>query len=261
MALPSAGNFASGDKFQDGYKNGFTVAVATTTTLSVSAGSLINSNNLSNAFTTTALVMNAAVVGANGIDVGALTANKMYAVHIIWNSLKSDTSLASNSLSTPAVLLSLSATAPVLPVGYDSFRRIGWAVTDGSSLFRNLYASGSGNRVEYSFDTPVSVLSAGAATTQTSVSLDQLVPAIANTPIKLAAAFTPGAASRTLTVYPSGSTGTSQEIVTGQVTSVVVTQRLFTNAVLISGVPKFDYKVSNAGDAATIYIAGFVDNV
>lgn len=261
MANPSGGNFTSGDKFQDGYKSGLLVTVASTTTLTISTGSLINSNNLSNATLGSTLTLNSAVVGANGIDTGALVSTKTYAVHIIWNSLKSNSSLASNTAVEPACLLSLSSTAPTLPAGYDSFRRIGWAFTDGSSLFRKLYAYGSGSSVEYTFDTPVVVLTAGSATSATAVSLENVVPLIDKIPVSLSCAFSPGAASRLLTIYPSGSAGTSQQIITGQVASVFVTQTIRTNALLISGLPKFDYKVSNVDSAATIYINGFTDSI
>lgn len=258
MSNPAANSFGSGSRFEDGYKSGLVVSVLSNTTLSLSSGSCLDSTLSTNATLSEVVTINAAVVGANGIDAGSLAASKIYAVYHIWNSLDSGVAKAG--------LISLSTTDPTLPapngrIKYDSFRRVGWAFTDGSSHFRILYAYGDGRNVEYTFDTPVSVLSAGNATTATAVTLDQLCPAINKIPIKLACAFTPGAASRTLTVLPSGSAGTSRDIITGQVTSVIVTQKVLTNALLISGVPKFDYLVSNSGDAATVYMAGFTDNV
>lgn len=253
MSNPSANSYGSGNRFENGYKSGLLVSVLSNTTLSLAAGSCLDSTSSTNATLDTAATLDMATVGANGIDTGALAATKLYAVHLIWNSLDSTVDKAG--------LVSLSATAPALPTGYDSFRRVGWALTDGSSHFRVLYATGAANDVQYTFDTPVSTLAAGNATSATAVSLDQLCPAQDKIPVDLIAAFTPGAAGRALTLYPSGSTGTSQNIVLGQVTSVVVQEARTVNALLISGVPKYDYKVANSGDAATIYIAGFKDTV
>lgn len=78
------------------------------------------------------LVANAAVNGANGLDVGAQTASTWYAIHVITN--------ASGSLS--ASLLSLSATAPTLPAGYTLFRRVGWVRSSVSNIFVQFFTTG-----------------------------------------------------------------------------------------------------------------------
>jgi hypothetical protein len=59
---------------------------------------------------------------ASALDTGALAANTWYSLWIIYN----PTSVVS------ALLISLSGTAPVLPAGYTSKIRVGWARTDAT---------------------------------------------------------------------------------------------------------------------------------
>jgi len=72
-----------------------------------------------------ATVLNALVVGANGIDAGALAAETWYSIYAIGDS--------TGAITPDAGLLSTSPTAPTLPAGYDCFRRIGAARTNGSA--------------------------------------------------------------------------------------------------------------------------------
>lgn len=62
----------------------------------------------------------AAAAGLNGVDTGATAANTWYAMWVV-----------SNGTAT-GMVLSLSATAPVLPAGMSHMARIGWIRTDGS---------------------------------------------------------------------------------------------------------------------------------
>ncbi|GAB6127295.1 hypothetical protein [Humidesulfovibrio idahonensis] len=69
-----------------------------------------------------ALSASTAAAGAGGLDTGAIAASTWYAVFII---AKED--------GTTALLLSLSATAPTMPLGYTYKARIGWIRTDGTA--------------------------------------------------------------------------------------------------------------------------------
>jgi hypothetical protein len=108
------------------------------------------------------------------------------------------------------------------------------------------------------YDAPqATAITAGAATSYTAIDLSALVPATTTQrPIYINSAFTPGAASRTLKLQPTGNTGDSITI-TGQVTSVVVTTQSYLFARVSSSLPKISYVVSNAGDAAAINVAGY----
>lgn len=197
----------------------------------------------------TVTTLDALTVGANGIDTGALAASKVYSVYVISNPL------ASNQIAT---LLSLSDT-PLLPFEYSTYQKIGYAVTDSSSNFLLMKISGDRDSRTLLFDAPqATAVTAGNATIYTVIDLSAFVPLIDKTLVHLTTAFTPGAASRTLKLQPAGNVGDAVTI-TGQVTSVVVTSNVSVQQgpEAADEPPKISYKVSNAGDAAAINVAGF----
>jgi len=95
--------------------------------------SLRNSTDLSDITFTGTLSVDITVAGAGGLDAGAEAADTWYAVFVIWGP----------GVAT-AGLLSLSSTAPTLPVGYTRFRRVGWVRNDGGSDFIAFRQQGSG---------------------------------------------------------------------------------------------------------------------
>jgi hypothetical protein len=236
-------------------------ATTPNTKLDISAGTARDSNNvmditlgaanpnLQNITVTAPLTINAAINGANGLDTGTFAASKVYNVYAIADS---------RYIQPVAALLSLnSSSTPTMPFGYDSYRLIGYAVTDASIHFLPMYIYGSGNWRTFAFDAPqATAVTAGNATSYTAVALTTLVPASENLPVSIAFAFTPGAASRTLKMTPGNATGDAVTI-TGQVTSVVVSDNVTVMAKVTSAVPEIDYKVSNSGDAVAINVAGF----
>lgn len=258
------------------YINGFLIsndATTPNTVLDVAAGQCRDQNNiidimlgnflgLGTGTVNASTSLNAAVNGINGLDTGSLAASTMYAVYVI----------ADSSNKNPnGLILSANQTTPGLPFGYDSYRKIGYWATDASSHFLLGYysASGSGNGGNgtrtFFYDAPqATAITAGAATTYTNVNLIKFVPNVSNIAAWISTAFTPGAASRTLKMQPGNATGDAITI-TGQVTSVVVTSNslLLAQSVVISTVssPVINYKVSNAGDAVAINVAGFVVNL
>lgn len=196
-----------------------------------------------------ALTVNNTLAGAGGLDTGTVAASKVYAVYVIDDS---------SQYNAAAGLLSLASNAtPTLPLGYDSYRKIGYGVTDATSDFLLFYQYGHSNWRNYRFDAPqATAVTAGAATSYTAVALTTLVPPEENLPVWINFAFTPGAASRTLKMTPGNGTGDGVTI-TGQVTSVVVSDNVMVMSKVTSAVPEIDYKVSNAGDAVALNVAGF----
>jgi hypothetical protein len=121
------------------------------TKIDVTAGSLAVSDgtstvNLSNVSVT----IDGTVIGANGIDAGALAATTWYYVFVIYNS---------SSLTT-AGLISLSATVPTLPAGYTFMSRVGAMRTDGAAHF--LRTLQYGRTARYT-SPPLPQMSTGAA--------------------------------------------------------------------------------------------------
>ena len=144
-----------------------------------------------------------------------------------------------------------------MPSDYSVFRLVGFMATDSSVHFLPMYVSGSGSYRVAMFDAPqATAVTAGNATSYTAVDLSTLVPAIDYTQVFINSAFTPGAASRVLNLQSSGATG-NQIVITGQVNGVVISSQSLLISRLASGAPKIAYKVSNAGDAVAINVAGF----
>jgi len=201
------------------------------------------------------LVANSAINGVGGLDQGTVAPSSWYAVFVI-----GDTS----GVNAPAAMLSLSQTIPVLPAGYNIFRRLGWANTTNGSNFYVFYQTGNGTVREFFYggsSASLNVLSNGNATSFASVSLASLVPPTSRL-VTLTASFsnTGGAASD---VALFRETGLSQanpvcSIAPGIVVpSVFIVQiRLGTNAN-----QSIDYQVSNAADALSLAVVGYLDEL
>ncbi len=111
-----------------GHLSGCKLAPNDTATLSIGAGQCVD-GTIARMFNILALnkTNGAWVVGdaAGGLDTGTIANNSGYHV---WAILRSDTGVTD-------YLISLSATAPIMPTDYDFKRRIGHVRTDGSGNF------------------------------------------------------------------------------------------------------------------------------
>lgn len=205
--------------------------------------------NLEGSTVSAPLSVNITLNGAGGLDTGSVGASKVYAVYLIgdsryYNDVAGLLSLASNS-------------SPTMPFGYDSYRLIGYAVTDSSSDFLLMDIAGDGNDRWFVYDAPqATAVTAGNATTYTGVALTALVPPVEDTPVNIFSAFTPGAAGRGLFMQAFNAAG-DQIVNLGQVTAVVLNNNDVILAQLNSAAPSIKYKVSNSGDAVNLKVAGF----
>ena len=232
-------------------------ATTPNTKLDISAGTARDSNNvmditlgaanpnLEGATVTAPVTINAAVVGANGIDTGSLGASKVYAVYIIADS---------RYYQATAGLLSLASNStPTMPFGYDSYRLIGYAVTDGSSHFLLHYVSGTGNSRLFTFDAPIAVLSAGTQTGYTGVALTAFVPPVANTPVNLFSNFTANAAADILNYQGYNSVGDAVTVIAPVAGATAhTTSNNVVLAQLNSAAPSIKYKVSAGAITANL---------
>lgn len=246
------------------YKQGGVISVASNTTLSISSiltRSLADDLdiNVGDYFgAQTATTVDSSVVGLNGLDTGTLAASTVYAVYAI----------ADQAGYNPAgFLLSASATSPLLPNGtfpsnYNTFVRIGWAVTNASTQFISMKQSGVGSVVQYTFDAPVRVLNAGTSATQAAVTLTSVVPAVDGIPVVLGCDFSGNAAADTAKLcYSGGTIANSHNVITAQVAggTAHITPTMVIPAALISGAPKVDYILSTASASLSLWVNGFVD--
>jgi hypothetical protein len=107
-------------RYWQGYQHANNVT-SPNTKVDVAAGSARNSTNIQD-IANAAGTIDCAVVGANGLDAGALAASKWYYTFAI-----------ATAAGATAFLASLSSTAPTLPASYTVFRRIGAVRTNASA--------------------------------------------------------------------------------------------------------------------------------
>ena len=137
------------------YINGAVVSNDPTTpntVLNVSSGIMRDSSNtydinLGNfndqvnpaAIADTTTVVNASVVGLNGIDKGVIALATVYYVYAVADPVSGLPTGAIISTAVPSVV-------PLLPYGYSAFRHIGYAVTaSATATFLKMYTAGSGS--------------------------------------------------------------------------------------------------------------------
>lgn len=199
------------------------------------------------------ILINSAVNGINGLDTGTLAASTQYAIYLIADSRQYKP--------VGAILSLTSNVSPILPLGYDSYRLIGFIETDGSSHF--VYATHKPqnmiNALTY-YVSPASVLSGGNATTFTAIDLSTPIPTttLNNVIVALLVTFTPAAAGDVVQLRPTGSTATTNLVTIVGVTAGVAQSQY---VVMIAGVgaskPEIDYLVSSASDSVNISVVAW----
>lgn len=248
---PSAGNAFLDIRSGSGAIKNLNVAWVSTTTLSVSSGTCVNSTNVSNMSLDTGVTINTANVGLNGMDVGVLGNSTDYYVHLVGNSLN-------KTASYQGCVVSLSSTNPTLPPGFDTFRLIDYQKTDGSAHFLANYNVGNGNqRIKY-WDAAISVLSGGTSATLAAVSLAGATPpSIDNMAVRLSVSFTPATAGDKVSIAPFGSTSTSLPAISSVVAAKAQIAELNVLAKLNSTAATILYINSAASGATTILVTAF----
>jgi hypothetical protein len=116
-------------KFASPQKTGLLLSRASTTTIGITSGYVIDSTGadalyISSAFTKSTSSW-AVGTGNGGLDTGSIANSTWYSVWVI---KRPDTGVND-------VLLSTSATAPTMPANYTLKKRIGWVLTNGSAQF------------------------------------------------------------------------------------------------------------------------------
>lgn len=193
------------------------------------------------------------------LDTGSETSNTWYAVHVIGNS--------ENLATSPVkLLLSLSATAPVLPSGYDVFRRIGWVRNNGTSNLLKFFQIGKGAIRRIHYDEPggtLVVLTGGSATAFAAVSLAALVPP-GSQDVFLGVSFNNsvvgGLGTDDIRLRPTGSTVTSS-VTRVQPGSVLLADMQMPLEMVTNTSQSIEYRVSQATNTASIAVQGYIDEL
>lgn len=236
------------------YSNGLNVSWTSNTTLTIAPGQCRDSTNSFDITLLQNTVLNAANTGLNGLDQGVLANNTMYYPFVIY-----DSSLQH----IVGTILSASATNPYMPF-YGYFRRVGVAKTDGSAHFLKFYRKSiNSNFVFHQWDSPITVLSGGTATTFTAQSLATAAPAQAER-VYLKTIYTPALAANTASIRPTGSAaaaGSCPIDLKESVNAVAVNRNMI--PILpqpSSGNLSIDYVVT-ASDTLTLQVAAFEDKL
>lgn len=252
------------------YSTGLNLTWMGNTTLRVGFG---NARTLTNSFDINLplpVIINAAFKGVNGLDTGTLANNTWYAVYVIY-------STALNATAPTACMISTNIALPLLPYGYDSFRRIGWVLTNGSAQFvpftqgNNVFSSTPVR--SYQWNSKMLALNAGTSTTYAPVSLAGVVPpnyGVQPALIQISMLFQASTLTATGSLRPTGQTTTAGAAVLdfcGSLgTATTTTWCNYPSLSIMPGVgatlpfsPSIDYVIS-AG-SLSIWVNGFVDNL
>jgi hypothetical protein len=254
------------------YISGMNISVASTTVIAIAPGQARDSNDnidmpigfpnlegfpapilLANSSIPAALFLNSAVVGANGLDAGALAASTNYVIYLIGDS---------RNYKPVAGLISLSSNAfPLLPLGYDSYRMLGFVSTDGSTHFTAASVLNASSSKGFYLQPEVSVLSAGNATSFTAIDLSTPIPTTTD-PFVIAildVLFTPAAIGDLVQFRPTGSSATAGLVsISGIAAGVPQQQYIQVICGVASSKPEIDYKVTSSSDAVTVLVNGYI---
>jgi hypothetical protein len=279
------------------YINGLGIAPGTTTLkVALSSGAARDSTNQDDIVLAADVSINFGVNGANGLDTGSIAASTFYYVYVIASSLSANpetnvqvqvspiggtsingTILTQTTIATPtysvsnnlqpAGLVSLSATAPTLPIGYDMFRRVGAVLTGGGSTVLPFWQENNGNGTNRKmwYDAPISVLTATASATFVAQSLAVAVPVVAlggtNTGVQLQADLDPAAAADFVEIRPTGSAAAAGNVkMSGDVMSVHHFDQLQCIAAVATGAASIDW-MTDAASTVALAVSAYVDKL
>lgn len=220
-----------------------------TNTFDINLGNFNGQNNSGTADATTTI--NAAVNGLNGLDTGTFAASTLYRVYVVGDAVSGNATGVMISTALPTV-------GPLMPFGYNVYRLIGYAVTDGSIHFYLAYNTGNNNARRFTFDAPVATsVTAGTSATYAAINLTTLVPVVDQLPITFRANWTANAAADTFNMQGGNSTGDAWTMIAPVAGATAHTVGFgIVLSQLVAGVPTVNYKVSAVGGVA-INVAAF----
>lgn len=153
-----------------GYVRGFVTAWTSVSRVAIGAGDCRSADNTMDIVLPAPVAVDVTVLGAGGLDTGAEAPNTWYFIHIVADS---------TGVNPTSGILSASPIAPVLPAGYDQFRRVGSVRNTAVGNFRPFATSGIGAERSVQYTDALSVrqvLAGGAAVAVTAVVCGALIP-------------------------------------------------------------------------------------
>lgn len=230
------------------YINGLGLSYDGTTTVDIAVGQCSNSTVVNDIILEEVLTPDLLVSGALGLDTGAVAASTFYAVYLIGDSSK---------FNTASAVYSANLSSPLMPSGYDMFRRIGYVLTDGSSNIRSFVQTSNGSSRKMWYNVAIAELSAGTSATYANIDAATSVPAsTAGLEVFLLTSVTPTAAGDSAQFLPGGVTATvGMAVNTGFEATKI---NILVVSVPCSAASVIQYKVTGAVDVATL---GYIDQL
>lgn len=245
---------------------GMLPAYESATTIAISAGQCRDSKNVMDIViggvtpfgqqsNSEFVLLNVSKNGLNGLDQGEVIASTVYSIYAIADS---------SGKNMPGGIISLDSSFPILPRGYDSYRLVGFFVTDTGAQIIPFAAFGIGNERFFQYLTSQVVLTDGSATAPTFLSFDSFVPKLTNgyyipsnnrvfSIAKIVANYVPAAAGNTFYI------STDFNLI-GQVATQSISESGNIIMNVVSGQMGCPYYVTT-GDTVNISISGFYFSV
>lgn len=123
--------------------SGLVISYVSASSFVVSAGACSDTTNTTAIEIDSVSMVDMTINGLNGLDTDVIAVSSVYAVYAIASS-------AGKGIS--GLLVSLNKDYPVMPDGYDIYRRIGWVITDDSAELIKFKVIGTREMRTYQFD-------------------------------------------------------------------------------------------------------------
>lgn len=229
------------------YINGLMISRVSPTRISVFLGQARDSTNTTDLYIPQQSFIDKNVQGANGLDTGTVQPNTFYSVFVIGDSSKFE----EDTVIMSANILS----SPVLPAGYDTFRRVGSVLTDNSADFVIFFTITAGHYRKVFYDNPIPILSAGNSTNFSNVSISNAIPSIPFLEATYIFEYLPDDPLNVFSVSPGSGVYSAGLFTLGFGSSF---QRGTFSLPTAGGLK---YKVENASDSLDILVASYIDDL
>jgi|WetSurMetagenome_2_1015567.scaffolds.fasta_scaffold65796_2 hypothetical protein len=237
------------------YVNGLSISYLSPTSISLSPGKARDYSNKDDIILKdTSLVLSTTYAGQNGLDIAPRIGSRSYAVYVIGDS---------RDYNPTAGIISLDHNAPLLPSGYDMYRRVGWIVTDPSLTILKFFQYGSGETRSYYYNHPnTNILFSGSSTSYFALSLNPFIPPI-QTHAYIRVSYTCSDPLNSVSFNPFGSSQTVEGMVrfSGGTVGTEYTQVIVPTQFNTFGNPSILYKVGPNGtaDRLNLSLIGYKD--
>jgi len=232
-----------------GYLQGMNLIWNSTSSITVNPGIALDTTGNFNIY-----INSPVTITPSNIDTGSIAATSIYAVYALGKD---------NGATTSSVVFSLGTLTPAVPSGFETYRRIGWLFTDGSSNFIQFTQSGSQNEKTYAWASPYTFLTAGSATSYTTLGISN--PGTLNTvpidricAVNVKATYTPALTNNQYSVVAFTPTSGFFPTGLGDFQNVPDVNYFTTYDSFSSSDPQVSYAVQS-GDSLTLQLIGFQD--